>query len=59
MRDAPATRSLAVAIPCHNEATIAKVIADFKAALPEAQIYVMDNNSTDGSAEIARQAGAP
>lgn len=50
---------IAVLIPCFNEAqTIGKVVADFKAALPEAVIYVYDNNSTDATAEIARKAGA-
>jgi len=51
---------IAVLIPCYNESkTIEKVIRDYKAALPdEAVIYVYDNNSTDGTAEIARQAGA-
>ncbi len=49
----------AVLLPCYNEATsIAKVVADYRALLPEADIYVYDNNSTDGSADIARQAGA-
>jgi glycosyltransferase involved in cell wall biosynthesis len=48
-----------VAIPCYNEApTIAKVISDFRARLPEAEIVVFDNDSTDGSAEKARAAGA-
>ena len=50
---------IAVLIPCYNEAkTIAKVVTDFKAALPEAVIYVYDNNSTDQTDEIARKAGA-
>lgn len=50
---------IAVLIPCYNESvTIAKVVADYRAALPEADIYVYDNNSTDGTDEIARQAGA-
>jgi glycosyltransferase involved in cell wall biosynthesis len=50
---------LAVLVPCFNEeAAIAKVVADFKAALPEAAIYVYDNNSTDRTAEVARDAGA-
>ena len=50
---------IAVAIPCYNEAvTIAKVIADFRAALPTADIYVFDNNSTDNTAQIAYDAGA-
>ncbi|MGO1070210.1 glycosyltransferase [Lysobacter sp. CA199] len=49
----------AVLIPCYNEAsTVAKVVADFRRALPEAQVWVFDNASTDGTAELARQAGA-
>lgn len=49
----------AVLIPCYNEAmTIEKVVADFRRELPDATIYVYDNNSTDSTAEIARQAGA-
>ena len=48
-----------ILIPCYNEAsTIGKVVRDFRKALPEAVIYVYDNNSTDGTAEIAEQAGA-
>ncbi len=48
-----------VAIPCYNEApTIAKVVADFKAELPDAEILVFDNASNDGSVEKARAAGA-
>ena len=50
---------IAVLVPCYNEAqTIAKVVTDFKTALPEAVIYVYDNNSTDNTAELARNAGA-
>jgi len=50
---------IAVLLPCYNEGlTIAKVIADYQELLPEADIYVYDNNSTDDSAKIARQAGA-
>jgi glycosyltransferase involved in cell wall biosynthesis len=50
---------IAVLIPCYNEAlSISKVIADFKQALPEAIIYVYDNNSSDGTAELALKAGA-
>ncbi|HUC19013.1 MAG TPA: glycosyltransferase [Acetobacteraceae bacterium] len=50
---------VAVLIPCYNEAvTIGKVVADFRAALPEAAIYVFDNNSRDGTAEAALRAGA-
>ena len=49
----------AVLIPCYNESkTIAKVIADYRAKLPDADIYVYDNNSSDGTDEIARKAGA-
>jgi glycosyltransferase involved in cell wall biosynthesis len=51
--------TIAVAIPCYNEAaTISKVINDFRAILPEAPIHVFDNNSTDGSANLAIEAGA-
>lgn len=50
---------IAVLIPCYNESkTIEKVIKDYKKALPEADIYVYDNNSTDGSDKIAKKAGA-
>ena len=50
---------IAVLIPCYNESkTIEKVVLDYKKALPEAVIYVYDNNSTDGTDEIARKAGA-
>ena len=50
---------LAVLIPCYNEEeTISKVVADFRSALPGATVYVYDNNSTDRTAEVARQAGA-
>lgn len=50
---------VAVLIPCYNESqTIGKVIQDYRAALPEAEIYVYDNNSSDGTDEIARREGA-
>ena len=50
---------IAVLIPCYNESlTIRKVVEDYKTALPEADIYVYDNNSTDHTDEIARKAGA-
>lgn len=50
---------IAVLIPCFNEAAaIATVVRDFRAALPGATVYVYDNNSTDGTAEVARAAGA-
>lgn len=52
-------KKTAVLIPCYNESvTIEKVVKDYKAALPEADIYVYDNNSTDHTDEIARAAGA-
>ena len=50
---------IAVLIPCYNESkTIRKVVSDFKRELPEAAVYVYDNNSTDGTAEEAKGAGA-
>ena len=50
---------VAVLIPCYNEAvTVGKVVADFRAALPQAAIYVFDNNSRDGTVEAAERAGA-
>ena len=50
---------IAVLIPCYNESrTVEKVVTDFRRALPDAVIYVYDNNSTDGTAEIAEKAGA-
>lgn len=50
---------IAVLIPCYNESkTIEKVVKDYKTALPEADIYVYDNNSKDGTDEVARKAGA-
>ena len=51
--------TIAVLIPCYNEAqTIAKVVHDYREALPEAVVYVYDNNSKDNTAELAREAGA-
>lgn len=51
--------SIAALVPCYNEAvTIAKVCDDFKKYLPEATVYVYDNNSSDNTAEIAREHGA-
>ena len=51
--------NIAVLIPCYNEAqTIRKVVTDWKKELPEAVIYVYDNNSTDNTAVIAEEAGA-
>src|SRR5579863_2773021 len=50
---------VAVLVPCYNEErAIAKVVADFRAALPTATVYVYDNNSTDGTAAAAKAAGA-
>ena len=50
---------IAILIPCYNESkTIEKVVNDYKKALPEADIYVYDNNSSDGTDKIARKAGA-
>lgn len=51
--------TIAVLIPCYNESqTIAKVVKDYREALPEAAIYVYDNNSTDHTDEAAKEAGA-
>ncbi|HEV7903235.1 MAG TPA: glycosyltransferase [Pyrinomonadaceae bacterium] len=50
---------IAVLIPCYNEElTVAQVVGEFRAQLPEADIYVFDNNSSDGTVERAREAGA-
>ena len=50
---------IAVLVPCYNEeAAIAAVVRDFRAALPEAVIYVYDNNSRDRTVDVARAAGA-
>lgn len=50
---------IAVIVPCYNEeVAIPKVVADFRAALPDATVYVYDNRSTDRTAEVARAAGA-
>ena len=50
---------VAVLVPCYNESkTIEKVVKDWKTVMPEATVYVYDNNSTDGTDEIARKAGA-
>lgn len=52
-------KKIAVLIPCYNEAkTIEKVVKDYKKVLPDADIYVYDNNSTDGTDKIAKKAGA-
>jgi glycosyltransferase involved in cell wall biosynthesis len=53
------TTSIAVLLPCYNEeAAIARTVAEFRAALPDARIYVYDNNSSDGTVAAARAAGA-
>ncbi len=53
------TPRIAVLVPCYNEAlTVARVVADFKAALPDCVVYVYDNRSSDGTGDIARAAGA-
>ena len=52
-------KKIALLIPCYNEAvTIGKVVRDFKKVLPDAEIYVYNNNSTDRSVEFAQEAGA-
>lgn len=52
-------KKIAVLIPCYNESkTIEKVVKDYKKVLPEADIYVYDNNSSDGTDKIAEKAGA-
>ena len=54
-----AAPSVAVLLPCYNEeVTIGRVVRDFRAALPDAVVYVYDNNSTDRPAEIAAAGGA-
>ncbi|WP_256096699.1 glycosyltransferase [Streptomyces agglomeratus] len=51
--------TIACVVPCHNEeAAVGKVVRDLRAALPEAEIYVYDNNSTDRTVAVAREAGA-
>ena len=58
-QNVPEQGSVAVLIPCYNEAvTIGKVVDDFKRVLPDADVYVYDNNSKDGTADIAREHGA-
>ena len=50
---------IAVLIPCYNESrTIEKVVRDFRRVLPEAVVYVYDNNSSDRTVELAEKAGA-
>ncbi|MGH1461183.1 MAG: glycosyltransferase [Neptuniibacter sp.] len=52
-------KEVAILLPCYNEAAaISEVVASFKLACPDATIYVYDNNSTDGTPEVARDAGA-
>src|ERR1700727_3879453 len=55
----PAQPRIAVLVPCFNEeAAVATVIADFRKALPSAEIFVYDNNSSDRTATVAREDGA-
>jgi len=55
----PAQPRVAVLVPCFNEeAAVATVVADFRKALPSAEIFIYDNNSSDRTSEIAREAGA-
>jgi glycosyltransferase involved in cell wall biosynthesis len=55
----PLSMRIAVLVPCFNEAAaVATVVADFRKALPSAQIFVYDNNSSDRTAAVAREAGA-
>ena len=50
---------IAVLVPCHNEAlAVGTVVNDFRSVLPDRDLYVYDNNSTDDTVEMARQAGA-
>ncbi|EOV5840165.1 TPA: glycosyltransferase family 2 protein [Escherichia coli] len=52
-------KKIAVIVPCYNEASaIEKVVFDFKESLPDAEVYVFDNNSSDGTADVAKRAGA-
>jgi hypothetical protein len=56
---AATTPRIAVLVPCYNEeAAVGKVVADFRSSLPSAQIYVYDNNSSDRTVDVAREAGA-
>src|SRR5260370_1500122 len=56
---ASAQPRIAVLVPCYNEeAAVATVVADFRKALPSAEVYVYDNNSRDRTAAVAREAGA-
>src|ERR1700712_2880770 len=55
----PSSMRVAVLVPCFNEeAAVATVVADFRKALPSAEIFVYDNNSSDRTAAVAREAGA-
>jgi glycosyltransferase involved in cell wall biosynthesis len=59
MSEAPSSPRIAILVPCYNEAaTIAKVVADFQRTIPEATVHIFDNNSSDGTADIARSTGA-
>src|SRR2546421_10725274 len=57
--DALDNQRIAILVPCYNEEiAIAKVVRDFRAALPEAVVYVYDNNSADATGAVAASAGA-
>ena len=59
MADTTKKLQVAVIVPCYNEAqTIKKVVKDFKKALPDATVFVFDNNSKDDTSRVAREAGA-
>jgi glycosyltransferase involved in cell wall biosynthesis len=59
IEERPGRTRIAVLVPCYNEEiTIGQVVTDFRAVLPQADIYVFDNNSTDQTVEEARRAGA-
>ncbi|MCE3262052.1 MAG: glycosyl transferase [Pseudoduganella sp.] len=54
-----ADQTIAILLPCYNEElTVANIVRDFNACLPQAQVYVFDNNSRDRTVEVAQQAGA-
>jgi glycosyltransferase involved in cell wall biosynthesis len=57
--DAAPAPSVAIVVPCYNEEiSVGRVVEGFRAALPDAEVYIYDNNSTDRTAEVARAAGA-
>ena len=59
MKEKNNDKKIAVLVPCYNESkTVEKVVKDYKKALPNADVYVYDNNSSDGTDKIAKKAGA-